>query len=64
MEQYRIENIQKATLNGRNVKLFHVYEYDAERHAYIHIGQFEAPAKTANKNLAEIPFHPARTSHT
>jgi hypothetical protein len=51
MEKYRIENIQKAKLNGVNVKLFNAYEYDEESNAYIHIGQFSAPAKTANKDL-------------
>ena len=51
MEKYRIENIQKATLNGRNVKLFKAYEYDEDQKAYIFIGQFEAPAKTSNKDL-------------
>jgi len=51
MEKYRIENIETVRLNGRNIKLFHAYEYDSEDHAYVHVGQFEAPAKTADKNL-------------
>jgi hypothetical protein len=51
MGKYRIENIQKVKLNGRNVKLFKVFEYCEEQNAYVFIGQFEAPAKTANKNL-------------
>ena len=53
-EQYRIENIQEVTLNGRKVKLFHAYEYDEDSHAYIHIGQFEAPAKTKDENLEDF----------
>lgn len=51
MEQYRIENIQKANLNGRAVKLFKAYEYSEKQNAYIFIGQFSAPERTANKNL-------------
>ena len=51
MEKYRIENIQKAKLNRRNVKLFKAFGYDKESNAYIFCGHFEAPAKTANKNL-------------
>ena len=51
MEKYRIENIQKATVNGRSVKLFKAFEYEPESRAYVFCGQFEAPAKTANKNL-------------
>jgi hypothetical protein len=54
MKKYRIENIQKAKVNGVNVKLFHAYEYDKESDAYIHIGQFSAPAKTANKDLEKF----------
>lgn len=52
-DRYRIENVQKVTLNGKSVKLFNAYEYDAESHAYIHIGQFAAPARTANKKLVD-----------
>jgi hypothetical protein len=51
MEQYRIEGIQKAVVNGRGVKLFSAYEYDENKRAYVYCGQFSAPAKTANKNL-------------
>ena len=51
MEKYRIEDIQKVKVNGRNVKLFKAFEYDKNSNAYIFCGQFQAPAKTANKNL-------------
>ena len=54
MEKYRIESIQKVKLNGRNVKLFKAFEYSEEQNAYVFIGQFEAPAKTANKNLCDF----------
>ena len=54
MKKYRIENIQKAKVNGVNVKLFNAYEYDKESDAYIHIGQFQAPGKTANKDLEKF----------
>ena len=53
-EQYRIENIQKVTLNGRSVKLFKAYELNAEKDAYVFCGQFSAPVKTANKNLVNF----------
>ena len=49
----RIENIQKATLNGRKVKLFKAFEYDDNAKAYIFIGQFKAPQTTANKDLQD-----------
>ena len=49
---FRIEQIQKATVNGKAVKLFSAYEKRGD--AFVHIGKFTAPAKTANKNLWEI----------
>jgi len=51
MERYRIEDIQKATLNGRKVKLFKAFEYSEEQGAYVFCGQYEAPQRTANRNL-------------
>ena len=48
----KIENVRRATLNGRAVKLFTAYRFVDG--AYVHIGQFSAPARTANKNLAEF----------
>ena len=51
MEKYRIENIQKATLNGRKVKLFKAFEHDPEQKAYIFCGQFEAPQNTPDSQL-------------
>jgi hypothetical protein len=48
-ENYRIMDIEKCTLNGRNVKMFKYYERKGD--VYVFSGQFSAPAKTANKNL-------------
>ena len=47
---YRIEHIQKATVNGRLVKIFTAYQQH-QSGAFVHVGQFSAPAWTANKNL-------------
>jgi len=46
---FRIEQVQKATMNGKQVKLFTAYEKKGD--SFVHIGKFSAPAKTANKNL-------------
>lgn len=53
MSNYRIENIQKATVNGQRVKIFRAYEQQQEDGAFVHIGQFSAPIKTANKDLSK-----------
>jgi hypothetical protein len=52
-DQFRIQDIQKATVNGRKVKIFKAFEYDKSSNAYIYCGQFEAPQETANKDLWE-----------
>ena len=49
---YRIERIQKATLNGRKVKLFTAFEKQGD--AFVHVGTYSAPVKTANKNLSQF----------
>lgn len=49
MNAIRIEDIRRATLNGRAVKLFKAYRQHGN--AYVFAGQFAAPARTANKNL-------------
>lgn len=54
MEKYRIEEIKKATVNGRKVKLFKAYEYDEKAKAYVFRGQYTAPQRTANKNLVNF----------
>lgn len=52
-DQYRIEDIQEAKLNGKNVKLFKAYQYDNERSAYVFVGQFQAPGRTPNYLLLD-----------
>ncbi|MDD4615119.1 MAG: hypothetical protein PHI40_06935 [Caldisericia bacterium] len=54
MEKYRIEEIRKATVNRRQVKLFKAYEYDEKAKAYVFKGQYAAPQRTANKNLVNF----------
>jgi hypothetical protein len=39
-------------VNGKNVKTFSALEKQGD--AFVHIGKFTAPAKTANKNLWQI----------
>ena len=46
-----VRNIEKATLNGRQVKLFEVWEL--VDNAWIFSGKFSAPVKIANKNLLQ-----------
>ena len=53
MERYRIQDIQKVTLNGRKVKLFKAFELSKDKHAYIFCGQFSAPQRTPNSRLVE-----------
>lgn len=53
MEKYRIADIQKITLNGHKVKLFKAFQYNPKSHAYIFIGNHEAPASTPNKKLPD-----------
>lgn len=48
----KIENIRTATVNGRAVKIFTAYR--AIEGGYVHLGQFSAPARTANKNLSQF----------
>lgn len=51
MSNVKIENIRKATLNGRKVKIFDVRRL--VDNAWVFAGQFYAPARTANKNLID-----------
>ena len=46
---FRIENIQRAQVGGRAVKLFKAFKRQGD--AFVFVGQFAAPARTANKNL-------------
>jgi hypothetical protein len=54
MEKYRIENIQRAYVGDKEVKLFEAYELNKEKDAYVFCGQFSAPKKTSNKNLVNF----------
>ena len=49
---FRVEDIQKATVNGSAVKLFKAFEQRGD--AFVFCGQYSAPAKTANKDLWKI----------
>ena len=49
MNAIKIKNIRRATLNGRAVKVFDAYRL--QDGAYVFVGRFLAPARTANKNL-------------
>jgi len=50
-ERYRMENIQKVKLNGRDKIIFDAYEYNYEQKAYIFHGQYFAPVNTKPENL-------------
>lgn len=50
---YRIERIRAVTLDGRKVKAFDAYVKQSS--AFVFLGAFVAPARTANKNLWLIP---------
>ena len=52
MNAVKIENITRATVNGRAVKIFTAYR--KIEGGWLHIGQFSAPARTANKNLQQF----------
>lgn len=54
MSKYRIEQIEKATVNGKKVKLFQAFELDEKANAYVFVGKFAAPQRTANKNLEKF----------
>ena len=49
---FRIENIQKANVNGKQVKMFTAYIKQGD--SFVHHGQFSAPVKTANDNLWKV----------
>ena len=51
MEQFRVEDVQKVTLNKRKVKLFKAFEYDQDSRAYVYCGTFEAPQNTPDHEL-------------
>jgi len=50
---YRIENVQKITLDGKKVKAFRAYV--KQGNTFVFMGAYTAPIRTANKNLWLIP---------
>lgn len=48
---HKITNIEKVTLNGRVAKVFTLWEKEGD--TWIHAGKHSAPARIANKNLAD-----------
>lgn len=51
-EDFRIEDVRKATVNGQSVKLFRAYKKQGD--AFVHVGQFSAPQRTADKDLWKV----------
>jgi hypothetical protein len=51
MDRYRIEGIQKATVNGQDCVLFKAYELNQAQDAYVFAGQFKAPKNTPKAKL-------------
>lgn len=49
---FRIEQVQRATVNGRAVKLFTAFVKQGD--AFVHQGKYSAPVKTANRDLWKI----------
>lgn len=49
----RIDHIHRARWNGKLVKIFTAYVQQPDG-SFLHIGQFTAPPRTANKRLAEF----------
>ena len=52
-EDYRIERVRELTLNGKKVKAFDALIKRGD--AFVFMGAYTAPVKTANKNLWLIP---------
>ena len=48
-QDYRIENIRETFFNGKKVKAFNAYVKSGG--AFVFIGAYTAPVRTANKNL-------------
>lgn len=49
---YRIEDVRAATVNGTKRILFKAFE--RRGNAFVHVGQFSAPARTAKRDLWKI----------
>lgn len=50
-QEMEIRNIQKATLNGKQVKIFEIWQYRPDVQAWLFYDRTSRPAKIANKNL-------------
>jgi hypothetical protein len=50
----RIEDIRKATVNGRKVKLFKVFRWMPLANAFVFDGEYSLPQRTANKNIGFV----------
>ena len=46
---YRISGVQVVRLGSKDVKLFSAYKLDGD--AFVYVGRFSAPMKTARKDL-------------
>ena len=55
MGTFKVGQIQKMTLNNDNVKFFAVHKL-LENGAWVFYGNYQAPVRTANKNLLNF-FH-------
>lgn len=51
-ENFRIEDVRKAVVNGKLVKLFNAYQKIDK--AFVFAGQFSAPVKMAKKDLWKL----------
>ncbi len=49
IKEYKVENVQRAMVNGRAVKLFKAFRLIGD--AYVFQGYFSAPAKVPNRKL-------------
>lgn len=49
--EFEVRNIEKATLNGRNVKIFEIWRYCQNAKAWLFYERTSLPARVANKNL-------------
>lgn len=51
-EDFRIQDVRQATLNGLAVKLFAAFKRSGD--VFIYAGQFSAPTRTADEDLWKV----------
>ena len=51
-DNFRIEDIRNAVLNGKQIKLFKAYKKQGK--AFVFFGEYSAPRNTPNKALWKI----------